>query len=84
MAAEVPFDPAERWGMVAQPFRPGRRGFRVTGTLDGIAFESLIVRRSRRAWLLLGEELLRLAGVGEGDEVRFSIEPLFSPPPMGK
>jgi len=35
-AAEVPFDPGERWSLSARPLWPGRRGYRVHATLDGL------------------------------------------------
>ncbi len=74
-AVEVPFDPAERWGSVARSLRPGRRGHAVRGTLGKTPFESAIVARSRRFWLLLPAALEDRAGVTSGDEVHISISP---------
>jgi hypothetical protein len=74
-AAEVPFDPRERWSVAAQPLWPGRRGFPVKATLNGIAFESAIVSRSRRFWLLVPETVEQAAKVTAGDPASFTIAP---------
>jgi hypothetical protein len=74
-AVQMPFDPAARWGIAAGPLRPGRRGHRVRGSLNGTAFESAIVPRSRAFWLLLDDAVLGAAGVAVGDTVRVAIEP---------
>jgi hypothetical protein len=74
-AVEVPFDPTARWGIDAGPLRPGRRGHRVRGSLNGTAFESAIVPRSRAFWLLLDDSVLGAAGVSVGDTVRVAVEP---------
>jgi hypothetical protein len=47
-AVEVPFDPAARSRTSAVPLWRGRRGHPVRGLLNGRAFESVIVPRSRR------------------------------------
>jgi hypothetical protein len=75
-AAEVPFDPAKAWGIAAAPLRPGRKGHRVRGTLNGVPFEGCIVPRMRRFWLEVGEELQERAGVRIGAEVVIAIEPV--------
>jgi hypothetical protein len=74
-AAEVPFDPRERWSVAAKPLWPGRRGFPVKATLNGIAFDSAIVSRSRRFWLLVPETIEQAAKVAAGDPAAFTIEP---------
>jgi hypothetical protein len=74
-AAEVPFDPRERWSVAAQPLWPGRRGFPVNATLNGIAFESAIVPRLRRFWLLVPEAVEQRAKVTAGDLASFTIAP---------
>ena len=74
-AAEVPFDPGEHWSLSAQPLWPGRRGFRVHATLAGRAFDSAIVPRSRRFWLLVPAEVSELAGLAVGDSGSSSVAP---------
>ena len=58
-AVQVPFDPGIRWSTPAQALRPGRRGFRVQASLNGIGFESAIVARSGKFWLLVPGEIFR-------------------------
>jgi hypothetical protein len=74
-AVEVPFDPAERWSTTAVALRPGRRGHRVTGTANGVAFVSAIVGRSRRFFLLIDDELREQAGIEIGDVVKVAVQP---------
>jgi hypothetical protein len=74
-AVEVPFDPAERWALAARSIRPGRRGHAVSGKLNGCAFDSFIVARSRKFWLLLPAEVEEQASVDAGDAVRIEIAP---------
>lgn len=83
-AAEVPFDPAERWSVSAQPLWPGRRGFPVRATLDGNSFESAIVSRSRRFWLLVPAGISALAGISAGESGSFSVTPRMSSRAAGK
>ena len=75
-AVEVPFDPAQKWSIPARKLWLGRRGHPVHGTLNGVRFESCIVPRSKRSWLLVGEDLLKSARAAEGDLVRVAIEPV--------
>lgn len=77
---EVPFDPAERWGLAAIALWRGRRGHRVTGVVQKLRFESSVVPRSKRFWLLLDEDLLDAAGLAVGDRVDVAIEPSASAP----
>ncbi|MEO6392668.1 MAG: DUF1905 domain-containing protein [Pyrinomonadaceae bacterium] len=74
-ACEVPFDPAERWLVQPQQLRPGRRGYPVRGTINGIKFRSTIIGRSRKFYLLIGDELKQTANVNSGDQVKLVIEP---------
>ena len=74
-AAEVPFDPGARWSLHAQPLWAGRRGFPVNATLDGTGFDSAIVSRSRRFWLLVPTEVSDAAGVAVGEQGSFTVAP---------
>lgn len=71
-AIEVPFDPNERWGSPIA-LRPGRRGHRVTARLGTHTFESTVVGRSKKWWLVLGDDLLRDAGLAPGETVSVEI-----------
>ena len=75
-AVEVPFDPAWAWGIDPKPMRRGRNGHEVKGELNGCAFESFVVPRSKKFWMLIDERLKRKAKVSVGDVVKVSIEPL--------
>jgi hypothetical protein len=74
-AAEVPFDPGARWSVTAQALWPGRRGFPVYATLNGAAFKSAIVARSRKFWLLVPLEISESAQVSLGASGAFSVAP---------
>ena len=81
-AVELPFDPAVRWALAATALWPGRRGHVVRGRLAGRPFESAVVPRQRRHFVLVDAALLAAAGVAVGDTVEVSVEPLV--PPKGK
>ena len=76
-AVEVPFDPSKQWGIDGRPLWRGRRGHSVRGQLNGISFDSCIVPRSRKFWMLVDEGVQRMAGVSVGDTVRVTVEPLI-------
>jgi Domain of unknown function (DUF1905) len=63
-AVEVPFDPEPEWQLQLQALRPGRRGFRVKATINSSAFDSAIVPRQKRWFLLIGSDV---AASGEGE-----------------
>ena len=75
-AVAVPFDPARDWKLQSQRLRPGRHGFRVKATINGRAFESAIVPRQKRWFLLIDSEVARSAGVSLADTVQVTVEPL--------
>jgi hypothetical protein len=75
VAVEVPFDPAERFGVEAQRLWKGRRGHPVRATIGRLAFESAVVPRSGRFWLLIPDEISARADLEIGAEVSVSIEP---------
>lgn len=74
-ALEVPFDPAQQWEIAPEPLWHGRRGFRVTGKLNNHAFESVIVPRASRFWLLVETAQQHALDIAVGDEVRVSVKP---------
>jgi hypothetical protein len=78
-AVEVPFDPAERWGLAAEPLWRGRRGHVVRGRLNGKPFTSSVVPRMKRFWVLVDAEVLRAAKVSVGDTVEVALEPVETP-----
>jgi hypothetical protein len=75
-AVEVPFDPAWAWGIDPKPLWRGRKGHEVKGKLNGCAFESSIVPRAKKFWLLINQGLKQKAKVSVGDVVNVSVEPL--------
>lgn len=77
-AVEVPFDPAEAWSLTAQPLWPGRRGYRVRASCDGVDFDGAIVSRSRRFWLLVDDDIRSAAGWREGSQLQVTIAPGLS------
>ncbi|MFO0933896.1 MAG: DUF1905 domain-containing protein [Planctomycetota bacterium] len=78
-AVEVPFDPADRWGTRAQALRPGRRGHAAAAEIGGVAFESHVVARSSRHWLLVPATVLARAGAKVGDAVEVRLGPQDAP-----
>ncbi len=72
-AVEVPFDPREVWGVDPQPIRSGRRGHRVSGSLNGREFESFVVPRQKKFYLLIDETIERNAGIAAGDVVEVAL-----------
>ena len=83
-AAEVPFDPGQHWSLSAQPLWAGRRGFPVHASLNGQPFDSAIVPRSRKYWLLVPAELSDSADVSVGQVGFFAVAPnnSFKPTPL--
>ena len=74
-AVEVPFDPAQEWGIPPKPLWRGRRGHFVNATVNGFAFESSIVPRQKKLYLLIDAEARKSAGVSERNVVRVMVEP---------
>lgn len=74
-AFEVPFDPAGRWGVAQVKLWPGRRGYRVRGTVNKIRFESAAVGRSRRFFVLVTDEMAKAAKLRIGSKVEVSLLP---------
>lgn len=74
-AVEVPFDPAKEWSLAPKPLWRGRRGFAVKAIMNGVRFESAIVPRQKKYYLLIDAEAGGAAKVSEGSAVDVVIEP---------
>jgi len=74
-AVEVPFDPVKEWGIEPKPLWRGRRGHSVNATVNGLRFESFIVPRQKKFFMLLDPETAKSAGISEGSIVEVSVEP---------
>jgi len=74
-AVEVPFDPSVRWKREASKLWRGRRGHPVRARLGSVDFESAIVPRSKRFWLLVDAAVLSKTGRKVGDVLQITIEP---------
>jgi Domain of unknown function (DUF1905) len=74
-AVEVPFDPAQTLGVTLEAIKPGRRGFAVRVMINNIGFDSHVVARSEKFWLLLPMAIERKIGVDEGDVVSVTLSP---------
>ena len=61
-AIEVPFDPGTKWSITTQAIRAGRRGYAVRAQINGKPFDSFVVARSKKFWLLLPAEVEAKAG----------------------
>ena len=73
-AFEVPFDPSAQWHVAAQSVGPSRNGWFARARVGRMAFDTVVVPRSRRFWALIDEPTLTRLGVRPGDEVSVSIE----------
>ncbi len=75
VAFEVPFDPAERWGTKPEPVGPRRRGHRVLGKVNGVAFKSAVVPRSRSFWVLIDDDVRAQAKLKPGTTAKIELRP---------
>ena len=74
-AVEVPFDPAAEWGIQPKPLWRGRRGHLVKATVNGWSFETSIVPRQKKLYLLIDSNTTKAAGVSSGNIVQITVEP---------
>ena len=74
-AVEVPFDPAIEWKVEPQPLWRGRRGHKVNATANGVPFESAVVARQKKFYLLIDAETMHAANVAENDVVNVELRP---------
>jgi len=72
-AIEVPFDPAQAFGVKLVAIKPGRRGFPVRAMINSVGFDSHVVARSKTFWLLLPMVIERQIGASEGDQVSVTL-----------
>src|SRR5258706_1056523 len=75
-AFEVPFDPEERWEIPPERLRAGRHGHRVAGEVNGVAFESAVVPRSRKFWVEIDDEIRTKAKLEIGKSAKIALRPL--------
>ena len=74
-AVEVPFDPEQEWGLQPKPLWRGRRGHLVCATVNGVSFESSIVPRQKKFYLIIDAEAQGIAKVAEGAVVQVTVKP---------
>jgi hypothetical protein len=75
-AIEVPFDPAVRWKLPMTRVEVGRWGHRVEASLNHLRFQSAIVPRANRFFLLLPPDLMKVAALEVGATVRITVHPM--------
>ena len=73
-AVEVPFDPAQVWNTKAKSLWKGRRGYEVKAIVNGITFESCIVPRQKRFFMLIDRDVMKKTGVVIGETVKVALE----------
>ena len=76
LAFEIPFSPASRWGLSDTKLWPGRRGYHVRGTANKARFESVVVSRARRFFVLVSDEMREACRLREGSRVKVSLAPV--------
>jgi hypothetical protein len=74
-AIEVPVDPGAKWNVNTQAIHSGRRGYVVRAQIKGTSFDSFVVARSKKFWLLLPAEVEAKAGIATGDEAAVILQP---------
>ena len=74
-AVEVPFDPSEEWQIDPKPLWRGRRGHPVRGVINRVSFESAIVPRQKKFYLLIDAEAAKSAKISPGGLVEVAVEP---------
>ena len=74
-AVEVPFDPADEWGIAPKQLWRGRRGHAVKASVNGVSFEGSIVPRQKKFYLLIDAESRKATAVSPGLVVQDAVEP---------
>ena len=72
-AVEVPFNPTQEWKTEPQPLWRGRRGHPAEVVIKDVSFESAIVPRQKKYYLLVDRESQRSAQVSDGDMVTVTV-----------
>jgi hypothetical protein len=75
-AVEVPFDPVTEWKIDPRPLWRGRRGHPVVAKINGVEFESAIVPRQKKLYLLIDTDTGKAARVSAGAMVQVEVIPL--------
>jgi hypothetical protein len=75
-AVEVPFDPTATWGVAPAKLWRGRKGHRVLATINGVPFETFIVPRQQKSFLLVDDDIKDEGGFAVGDVVSVSVAPV--------
>ena len=75
LAVEVPFDPSVEWKLQPRTLWRGRRGHSVNATVNGFSFESSIVPRQKKFYLLIDAETAKAARLSDGARVEVDVEP---------
>lgn len=77
LAFEIPFDPADRWRAAQRQLWPGRRGYRVRGTVNKVRFESVAVSRARKFFVLVTDQMKKAGKLRNGVSVKVSLSQRF-------
>lgn len=73
IAFQIPFDPAERWGVAQVQLWPGRRGYLVRGAVNKVRFESVVVSRAWKFFVLVSDQMKKAGKLRNGSTVRVSL-----------
>ena len=76
LAFELPFSPRARWRIEEVSLWPGRRGYRVRGTVNQREFESVAVPRAKRFFVLVTEQMEKAGRLEAGKSIEVSVEPV--------
>jgi hypothetical protein len=77
-ALQLPFDPVEVWQIPPAALWRGRRGHVVVATVNGVTFESCVVPRQKKFFLLVDRDTKRIARLVTGDKVSATVKPSIS------
>jgi len=77
-ALQLPFDPVEVWQIPPVALWRGRRGHVVAATVNGVSFETCVVPRQKKFFLLVDQNTKALARLATGDKVSASVKPLIN------
>lgn len=78
-AIEVPFNPAAEWGVPAAGLWNGRKGHFAAVIINRVSFESVIVPRMKKFFLLVPDDICISAKIQVGRMVSVTIAPLAAP-----